>query len=73
MLILIMICDNARVAVQQCQVATKGQQQQSRGQQTSFLVNDDQQGAPSRPRTFTLTPTKHFNSPSVASGTGQES
>ena len=58
---------------QQSQVATQGQQQQSTGQPTSFLVIDDQQTRPSRPLTFTLTPTKHFNPPSVASATSGES
>ena len=58
---------------QQSQVATKGWQQQSRRQSISFLVIDDQQAGPSRPVTFTLTPTKHFNPPSVASATGEES
>ena len=55
---------------QQCLVVSKGQQQQSHGHLTSFLVIDDQQQAgPSRPLTFTLIPMKHFNSPSVASTT----
>ena len=58
---------------QQSQVATKGQQQQSRGQPTSFLVIDNQQAGPSRPLRFTLMPMKHFNLPSVASATGKES
>ena len=58
---------------QQSQVATKGQPQQSRGQPTSFLIVHDQQAGPSRPITFTLTLTKHFNPPSVASATGKES
>ena len=58
---------------QQNQVATKGQQQQFRGQPTFFLINDNQHAAPSRPCTFTLTPMKHFNPSSVASTTGQES
>ena len=45
---------------QQSQVASKGEQQHSRGQLTSFLVVDDQQQAgPSRPLTFILRPTKH--------------
>ena len=58
---------------QQSQVASKIQQQQFRGQPTSFIVVDDQQQAgPSRPFMFTLTPTKHFNPPSVASATGEE-
>ena len=52
---------------QQSQVATKAQ----RGQLTSFLVIDDQQAGPSRFLTFTLTPTKHFNPPSVASAIGK--
>ena len=56
----------------QSQVATKGQQQQSRGQPISFLVIDDQQAEPSRPLTFTLTSKKHFNPPSVASATSEE-
>ena len=56
------------------QVASKGLQQQSSGQATSFLIIDDQQQAgPSRPLMFTLTPTKHFNPPSVASVSGKES
>ena len=58
---------------QQSQVATKGQQQQSRGQLTSFLDVDGQQSGPSIPLTFTLTPTKDFNPPSIASFTGKES
>ena len=58
---------------QQSQVASKGQQHQSRGQPTSFIVADDQQAGPLRPLTFTLTQTKHFNPPSVASATGKES
>ena len=53
---------------QQSQVASKGQQQQSRGQPTSFVVVDNQQAGPSRPFTFTLTRMKHFSPPSVASG-----
>ena len=57
---------------QQNQVASKGQQQQSIGQPTSFLVIDDQQAGSSRLLTFTLTQTKHFNPPSVAA-TGEES
>ena len=52
---------------QQRQVATKGQQQRSRGHPTSFLVIDDQQAGPSRLLTFTLTLMKHFNPSSVAS------
>ena len=51
----------------QSQVATKGQQQISRGQSHSFLVVDNQQAGPSRPLTFTLTVMKHFNPSSVAS------
>ena len=47
--------------------------QQRRVQLASFLVVDDQQAGPSRPLTFTLTPTKHVNPPSVASATGEES
>ena len=59
---------------QQSQVASKGQQQLSRGQPTSFMVIDDrQQTGPSRPLMFTLTLTRHFNPPSVASATDQES
>ena len=46
---------------QQSQMATKGQ-----------LVVDDQQAEPSRPLNFTLTPTKQFNPPSIASATGEE-
>ena len=42
---------------QQSQVATRGQQQQPRGQPTTLLVVDNQQAEPSRPLTFTLTPT----------------
>ena len=57
---------------QQSQVASKGQQQQSRGQPTSCLVIDNQQAGPSRPLTFTLMPMKHFNPPSVASATAEE-
>ena len=57
---------------QQSQVATK-EQQQPRGQLTSFLVVDDQQAGPTRLLTFTMTPKKHFNPPSVASATGEES
>ena len=49
------------------------EQQQSRGQPTAFIVVDDQQQTgPSRPLTFTLTLTMHFNPPSVASATGEE-
>ena len=55
---------------QQSQVATKGQQQQTRGQPTSFLVIDNQQAVPSRPLTFTLMLMKH---PSVTPATGKES
>ena len=58
---------------QQSQVASKGQQQQSRGQQTSFLVTDNQQAGPSRPFTFTLALMKHFKPPPVASATGEGS
>ena len=59
---------------QQSQVASKEQQQKSRGQPASFLVLDDQQTGPSsRPLTFTLIPTKNFNPPSVVSVTGEES
>ena len=55
-------------------MASKGQQKQSRGQTTSFIVVDDQQQAgPSRPLMFTLTLTKHLNPPSVPSATGEES
>ena len=61
------------VPAQQRQVAGKVQQQQSRGQLTSFLVIDDQQAGPLRPLTVTLMPSKHFNPPSVASATGEES
>ena len=58
---------------QQSQVATKGQQQQSIGQLTSFLFADDQEAGSSRPlTTFTLILTKHFNPPIVASATGEE-
>ena len=56
----------------QSQVASQGQQQ-SRGQSTSFLAVDEKQTRPSRPLTFTLTPTKHFNPLSVASATDEES
>ena len=42
-------------------------------QQTSFLVVYDQQAGPSRPLMFTLTPTKHFNRPSVVFATCKES
>ena len=48
---------------EQGQVATKGQQQQSRGQPTSFLVIDDQQAGPSRPLMDFFSPP--FNPPSV--------
>ena len=55
-------------------MASKGQQKQSRGQTTSFMVVDDQQQAgPSRPLMFTLTLMKHLNPPSVASARGEES
>ena len=47
--------------------------QQTKGKQTFFLAVDDKQAGPSRPLTFTLTPTKHFNPRSVASVTGKES
>ena len=53
-------------------MASKGQQQQYRGQPTSFLVVDDQQVGPSQLLTFALMPLKHFNPP-VASATGKES
>ena len=46
---------------QQSQVATKGQQQQSRLQPTSFLEVGDQQAGPLRPLIFTLTQRKQFN------------
>ena len=49
------------------------QQQESRGQPNSLLVVDDQQTGPSKPLDFTLMLTKHFNPPSVASATGEES
>ena len=58
---------------QQSKVASKGQEQQSQGQPTSFLGVDDQQAGPSSPLTFTVTPMKHFNHPSVASAKGEES
>ena len=58
--------------IQQSQVANKGQQP-PRGQPTSFIVFDNQQAGPSRLVTFTLTSIKHFNPPSVASATGEES
>ena len=54
-------------------VATKGQQQQTKGQLTFFVVADHQQAGPSRPLTLTFMPTKYFNPPSVASATGKES
>ena len=57
---------------QQSQVAAKGQQQQSRGQPTSLPVVKHQQAGPSRQLSFTLTLTKQFKPPSVASGTGEE-
>ena len=63
----------ASQVIQTTQMATQGQQQQPRGQLTSFLVVDDQQAGPSRPLTCTLTPMKQFNPPSVASATGEES
>ena len=59
--------------IQQSQVATKGQLQQSRGQPTSFLVVDDHQVAPSRSFTFALTPMKQFNPQSVTSVTSKKS
>ena len=46
---------------QQSQVATKGQQHQSRGQPTSCLVVESEQARPSRPLIFTLTLMKQFN------------
>ena len=58
---------------QQIQVASKGQQQQPRGQPTFFLVINDQQAGPTRPLMFTLTPKKHFNPLSVESATGENS
>ena len=58
---------------QQSQVKTKGKQQKSRGQLTSFLVVDDQQAGPSKPLTFTFMPKKHFSHPSVASATAEKS
>ena len=57
---------------QQSKVTTK-EQQQPRGQPTSFLVVDNGQAGPSRPLTFTLYPMIHFGPPSVASATGKES
>ena len=57
---------------QQGQV-TPREQQLPRGQPTSFIVVDNQQSRPSRPLTFTLTLMKHFNPPSIASSTGEES
>ena len=56
---------------QHSQVATNGQQQQTRRQPNSFQIVDDQQ-AESSPLMFTKTPTKHFNPPSVASATSEE-
>ena len=50
----------------------QGQQCQSRGLPTSFLVVDDQEAGPSRPLMVILMPTKHFNPPSVASATGDK-
>ena len=51
---------------QQSKVASKGQQQQSRGKPTSFIDIDDQQVGPSaRPLRFTLGSMKHFNPPST--------
>ena len=47
--------------------------QQPRGQSTSFLVVYDQQAWPSRLFSFTLTLLQHFNPPSFASATGEES
>ena len=58
---------------QQNQVPSKRQQQQSRGQLTSFLVIHDQQAGSSKPLRFKLTSTKYFNPPSVASPTGEVS
>ena len=56
---------------QQTQVVPRGQQQ-SRGQQTSYIVIDNQQPRTSRQLHFTISPTKAFNAPSVASVTGDE-
>ena len=54
---------------QQSQAASQGQQQQSRGQLTSFIVVEDrQQAGPSRPIT-----SNYFNPPLVTSATGKES
>ena len=57
---------------QQSQVAPRAQQQ-PRGQPTSFIILDDHQTEPSGLPTFTLTPTKHLNPPSIASATVEES
>ena len=57
----------------QSQVATNGQQQQTKLQPTFLLVVDNKQAGPSRLLVFTLMPMKHFNPPSVASATGKES
>ena len=58
---------------QQSQVATKREQQQFRWQSTSFLVIDDQQVGPSRLTYIHIDPMKHFNPPTIASATGEES
>ena len=67
-----MQASQAMEPAQQSQVATK-EQQQPRGQPTSFVVVDDQQPGCSRQLTFTLAQTKYFNPLSVASVTGEES
>ena len=55
---------------QQSQVVPRGQQQ-PRGPQTSYLVVDEQQPSTSRQLNFTISLTKAFNLPSVASVTGE--
>ena len=57
---------------QQSQVA-QTEQQQPRGQQSSYLVVDKQQQGTSRQLHITISQRQHLNPPSVASVTGKES
>ena len=58
--------------VQQSLMVSRGQQQ-PRGPQTSYLVIDEQKPGTSRQLYVTISPTKAFNPPSVASVTCEES
>ena len=63
-----MIATQVIQPVQQSQVVSRGQQ--PRGQQISYLVDDEQQPRTSRQLHFTISPSKSFNTPSVVSVTG---